>query len=112
MRQLESNIRKNRFDYKLVKRDTVGDRSVAIYSQHDKEGEMFALEVFIVPVRKKDVVTPTKVLLPAGETFPSNERFGIFAKSVYARTNPTKANQVVNEYFEQFKQHLIDEQNN
>lgn len=85
MKQLPSQVRKNRYDYKLVKRtsDPFPCKNVAIYSQHDTEG-LVAYEVFIIPIRKKDIVTPSGIVAPAGEVFPGNETFGTNAYSIHS----------------------------
>lgn len=116
MRQLDENVRKNGFDYSLIERETVNDRAVAIYGQYPKREEgnsdplhIIAYEVFVIPIRKKDVMTPTKVLLPAGEVFPGNEYFGTNAKSIHAGKNPESALIRAQEYYQQFKQHILHE---
>lgn len=84
MRQLEETVRKNRFNYKLVERytDQNTNKSCAIYSQHDDNGSIIAYEVFIIPIRKKDMKTPSGIVVPAGEVFPGNEYFGVGAWTV------------------------------
>jgi len=108
MTRLPDNLRKNRFDYKLYHREEVEDRAIAVYAQYSGD-DVIAYEVFIVPIRKKDVLTPTKVLLPAGEVYPGNEYFGSLGKVV----NNWKGHEkdVVDKimvYFEQFKKHIKD----
>jgi len=112
MNILESQLSKNGFIYNLIQRETLQDnKSVAIYSQHTKDQpttEVIAYEVFIIPLRKKDVMTPTKILLPAGEVYPGNEYFGSFAKSIYASNDPQQALNRAQQYFEQFKTHIVN----
>ena len=74
MKLLENKIRKNRFDYNLVKRTT----SSAIYSQHH-EGDIISYEVF--KVKKVKSVEMFGNLVEAHEKFPSDNDFGITAWS-------------------------------
>jgi hypothetical protein len=108
MNTLPNEVRKNRFDYKLHRRETVKDRTVAIYKQYN-QGDLCGLEVFIIPIRRKDVMTPTNVLLPAGEVFPGNEYFGSFAKAVYVFNNQVDKAMIRAEmHFDNFKKHIQD----
>lgn len=85
MRQLEEVINKNGFTYHQVERfDHPSERSVAIYSQHNKGGTpgslLYAYEVFIIPIRIKDLETPSGIIVPAGERFPGNEELASTVK--------------------------------
>lgn len=74
MKKLEDNIRKNRFDYTLVKRST----SNAIYAQNS-EGNVIAYEVFKIKIVKDGEVFGKFV--EGHEKFPSDKDFGISAWS-------------------------------
>lgn len=79
MRKLPKQLNKNGFTYKLVNRhlNERTQRSVVLYSVHSqKTDQILSYETFIVPIRKKDVTTPTGTIVPAGERFPGNEEFG------------------------------------
>lgn len=110
---LPSIIKKNGFVYKQLAKVTVTPtKSVAIYTQHEKDSDdVIAYEVFIVPYRKKPILTPTKTWALQGEVFPSNERFGTFAKSIYVgnQSNNEAACKRACAYYEQFQQHILDE---
>jgi len=75
MKRLEENIRKNGFDYTLVKR---GQRS-CIYKQKVTESVSY-YEVFLIKVKKKRTVKGK--ILPAREVFPHDEAFGYWAWSI------------------------------
>lgn len=75
--KLPHELRKNRFDYKLVKRT----KEVAIYSQHDddKAKTIIAYEVFRITWKKGAEING--LLIKAGEKFPGD---GDFGKTAYA----------------------------
>lgn len=74
MQLLEPNIRKNGFDYRLIKK---GDKAY-IYEQWDDEFEfVVAYEVFKIKIEKEKLVFGD--LMPEREVFPGNEDFGKWA---------------------------------
>ena len=78
---LPAELRKNSYDYKLLKRE--GD--IAIYTQSHK-GEVIGYEVFKV-LWKKGATINGQVIKP-GEKFPSDNDFG---KTAWACSNLERA---------------------
>lgn len=72
MKVLENHIRKNNFDYYLIKRC----ETAAIYKQIDEEfpETIIAFEVFKIKNRPESKIFGK--IIEAGESFPSNEDFG------------------------------------
>lgn len=74
MQLLKENLRKNGFDYKLVKK---GEKAY-IYEQWDDEEKFtVAYEVFKIKIEKEKLVFGD--LMPEREIFPGNEDFGTWA---------------------------------
>lgn len=81
---LQKVLRKNGFTYKQVYRELhkASGRSIAIYSRHDtNDSPALDYEVFVIPIRKHDITTPSGIVIPAGEKFPGNEEFATTVKA-------------------------------
>lgn len=76
MQLLKENIRKNGYDYRLLKK---GERAF-IYEQWDDEDHFIvAYEVFRLKISKAKEVFGE--IMPEREVFPGNEDFGVWAWS-------------------------------
>jgi hypothetical protein len=91
--KLPYELRKNRFDYKIVKRS----KDVAIYAQYDNDGSnrILAYEVFRVTWKKG--ATIGKQVIEPGEKFPGD---GDFGKTAYSCSTLEKANKRFDELTE------------
>jgi len=76
--------KKNGYDFKLVKREG----NIAIYSQGDDEGRVFAYEVF--EVRKQKETQFGDIHYEAKERVPSNEEWGTNAFTVHSMEQAEK----------------------
>lgn len=110
MKKLDKAISKNGFLFKQVDRYDCprSNRSVAMYSMHtkDQQSRLLAYEVFIVPVRKNPVITPSGIIVPPGEKYPGNEEFGTTVKASCFAGNLDDALQSARSEFQNFKQYL------
>jgi len=103
---LQKTLRKNRFTYQQEYRElhAASGKSIAIYSRRDGEfTPALDYEVFIIPVRKHDITTPSGIVIPAGEKFPGNEEFATTVKAA-AVADLATAHKKLNE----FKKYLDD----
>lgn len=94
--KLPYELRKNRFDYKLVKRT----KEVAMYAQYndDGSGRILAYEVFRIIWKKGAIIN--NVEIKAGEKFPGD---GDFGKTAYSCTLLAKAEARYQELLELIK---------
>lgn len=94
--KLPYELRKNRFDYKLVKRT----KEVAMYAQYndDNTGRILAYEVFKVIWKKGAVIN--NIEIKAGEKFPGD---GDFGKTAYSSTSLERAEGRYQELLDQVK---------
>lgn len=94
--KLPYELRKNRFDYKLVKRT----KEVAMYAQYndDGSGRILAYEVFRITWKKGAVINSVEIL--PGEKFPGD---GDFGKTAYSNTSLERAEKRYQELLESVK---------
>lgn len=105
MKKLEKNIKKNRFNYKLIERCD----KAAIYEQFavdavTKEVYTVAFEVFYIKISKATEINGRAIL--GGEKFPGNEDFGKTAWTIGVGSYGGRDNALIraNSYFKLLKE--------